>query len=237
MCADVFHGALVDVDASLFVVGFNEANVTDALVGADQVGAASVGAFFAVECTFVDVDALLILHSDVGFESVVATASPAAFHVDTVSVHAFVTGQTFVDLGARLPVVGWFISGVAFTVPAAVVVSAGSVETESRVGFAFVYVVANKLNWVRFVSRVAVAHQVAVFVSHTSSIHAVSLQLTDEISSVRIVSVSVWAEMTVKFTEGNIFVTAGDGANGELVGAGTLEALTGGDSAAYAATV
>jgi hypothetical protein len=237
VCTDVFHGAFVDVNASFFVVRFNEADVADALVRADQVGAASVGAFFAVEGTFVDVNALLILHSDVGFESVVAAASPTAFHVNAVSVHTFVAGQTFVDLGAWLPVVGWFISGVAFTVPAAVVVSAGSVKTETRVGFAFVYVVANKLNRVRFVSGVAVAHQIAVFVPHTSSIHAVSLQLTNEISSVRI-SVSVWAvSVTVKFTEGNIFVTARDGANGKLVGAGTLKALTGGDSAADAATV
>ena len=110
-------------------------------------------------------------------------------------------------------------------------------KTETRVGFAFVYVVANKLNRVRFVSGVAVAHQIAVFVSHTSSIHAVSLQLTNKISSVRI-SVSVRAvSVTVKFTEGYIFVTARDGANGKLIGAGTLKALTSGDSAADAATV
>ena len=67
--------------------------------------------------TFVDINANLVLLSDIWSESVVTVTSPTAIGINTLAVCTFVAFETFVDLDTRLAVIGGFISGVTVTVP------------------------------------------------------------------------------------------------------------------------
>ena len=79
---------------------------------------------------------------------------------------------------------------------------------------AFVDIITNECDGVRFIAGVTFTHKVPIFVSFTCSIHAVSLQLTNQ---VRLTGVGVVPGRGRNVAKGDVFIAAGDGTVGDSI--------------------